>query len=287
MDYLMNNYNELKDHLCELYKEEPILVIFAAVGLGFTAFKVAQDLRGIYQYALRPSYDLKKRYGDNWAVVTGASDGIGKGFAFELAKRNFKVVLVGRNEEKLEEVKKELEEKYPESEFRIVVFDFNTQYTADKITELREKFIDIEKCSILVNNVGTASLDNLGEMSDENIHKQLNVNIIGNTVITKIFIPKLLANEKRAGIINIGSCAYEAPSPGLAVYSATKAYIQQFSTSLAEEYRKENIDVLVTKTAPVKTNMNSGIYLFTINPEQHATAVLDKLGHDTETHGQF
>ena len=195
------------------------------------------------------------------------------------------VVLVARNQEKLESVTKEIKELYPEVQVKTVEFDFNTQYTEEKIAELTELVKDIEKCSILVNNVGTASYDKLDEMTDENIHKQLNVNITGNVVFTKIFIPKLLANEKRSGMIFIGSSSNEAPNPGLAIYSGTKAFILQFSNSLALEH-EDKIDVLVSKTSSVRSNMNSGRYLFTISADQHAIAVLAKLGHDKETHGK-
>ena len=258
---------------------------FAAIGAGIVGIKVGQCLYSCYKYMIRPSYNLQKKYGNNWAVVTGATDGIGKSYAFELARRGFKVCLFGRNAEKLDEVSKIIKSTY-DVETKSILFDFNTHYTQDKIIELNEKLMSIDKVSILINNVGAASYDPLVKMSDENIHKQLNINVVGNTVMSKLMIPKLLANNGKSGCIFTGSSAYEAANPNLAVYSASKAYEHQLCISLAGEH-KDDIDFMVTRTSAVKTNMNSGRYLFTITADQHAKQCLDKLGHDTETHGKL
>ena len=97
------------------------------------------------------------------------------------------------------------------------MFDFNTHYTKEKIDELSELLNVFDKVSILVNNVGMASYDPLIQMSDENIHKQINVNVVGTTVITKLMIPKLKANEERSGMMIIASSAVLSPCPNLAV----------------------------------------------------------------------
>lgn len=258
---------------------------FAALGAGFALWKISQCLYATYKYALRPAYNLQTRYGQNWAVITGASDGLGKAFAFELAKRGFKLVLVARDQAKLDGVSAEIQAVY-KVDIKTIVFDFDTHYTDEKIEELRKKLEVIDKASLLINNVGTASYKPLDQMKDSDIHKQLNVNVVGNTVFTKLMIPKLLANETKSGCIFIGSSAYESPNPNLAVYSASKCYEHQLSLSLAEEHRGK-IDFMVSRTADVKTNMNTGKYVFAILPHQHAKHVLDKLGHDTDTHGHY
>ncbi|CAI2374829.1 unnamed protein product [Moneuplotes crassus] len=287
MDLLKTKFEEAKSTLDKLHQKNPLLVYtFAMIGAGYCGFKLLKDIRGMLRYTVRPAYDLKKRYGTNWCVITGATDGIGKGFAFELAKRGMNVVLVGRNQQKLDDVYTQIKNLYKDVDIKKVIFDFNKYYTDDVIQDLTEKFEDIEKCSILVNNVGVASAYNHGDMEDQKTHNMINVNITANTVMTKIFIPKLLANDQRAAMINIGSFIYNVPKPTLAVYSASKAYIHQFSTSLAEEY-KSKIDVIVSNTGYVKSNMNSGRYMFTITPDQHARGVLDKLGYDTETCGHY
>ncbi|CAI2373598.1 unnamed protein product [Moneuplotes crassus] len=287
MEFLKDKIDSFKQSLDGLHEKNPQLVYtFAAIGLGYVALKVAKDLRGVYQYVLRPARDLKQRYGNEWCVITGASDGIGKGFAFELVKKGMKVVLVGRNQDKLDTVKQQIEDTYEGAQLKTVQFDFNQQYTEEVIKGLTEKFEEIEKCSILINNVGYAEASKFGLMKDADVHNMINVNITSNTVMAKIFIPKLLANDKRGGMINIGSSSCSQPFPNLSVYSASKSYIRQFSNSIHEEY-KDKIDILICNTSSVKSQMNSGRYVGTITPEQHAQGVLDKLGHDRETSGHY
>ena len=85
---------------------------FAAIGTLYAGMNTMHMLRGFYQYCLAYRLDLKKRYGGGWALVTGASDGIGKQYCIELAKSGFDIILMARNKEKLEEVAKELIEKH-------------------------------------------------------------------------------------------------------------------------------------------------------------------------------
>lgn len=251
----------------------------AAVGALVVGTELAKCSYAVYKYFLRPAYDLRRRYGDHWAVVTGASDGIGKGYAFELARRGFKVGLIARNKEKLEAVAQEIREKY-NVETKVVVFDFNTHYTDEKIKELAKLLDVFDKISIFINNVGCLSLDPLEKMEDDNIHEQINVIVVGTTVITKLVISKLQLNKNKSGLVFVGSNTYETGHPNLAVYSASKRYVYQLATSLMNE-NLLNIEIIFNSTSSVKSNMNSGRYLFTITPDLHAKGSLDKLGHDS------
>lgn len=149
-------------------------------------------------------------YGSNWAVVTGATSGIGKGFAFELTKRGLKVVLIARNPEKLEATKQELigyckDNGLQNRKFLTLCFDFNTHYTPEKIQEFTEICKEIEKVSVLVNNVGVGGYGKYGDMDDEKIHELINVNITATSVVQKVFTPKLLANNGKSAVIFVGS----------------------------------------------------------------------------------
>ena len=96
---------------------------FAAIGayyLGMAAYTVC---KGIMKYVVLPRRNLSQRYGSGWALVTGASDGIGKAYCMELAKSGFNIVLMARNHAKLEAVAKEIRNVY-KVQTKIIVYDF-------------------------------------------------------------------------------------------------------------------------------------------------------------------
>jgi 17beta-estradiol 17-dehydrogenase / very-long-chain 3-oxoacyl-CoA reductase len=131
----------------------------AAIGVWRLGAFALTALRGITKYCLWPRKNLYKRYGGGWAIVTGASDGIGKGYALQLAKAGFNVCLMARNKERLAEVAAEVRSKYTVST-KVIVQDFGKLTNEEEINELKAKIEDFVKdhdTSILVNNVGYAS----------------------------------------------------------------------------------------------------------------------------------
>ena len=201
----MEKVNEYLDIIKEQSdKNKEITIGLAAIGAIYVTSNIFKKLSSFYKYFLRPSSDLKSRYGNGWAIVTGASDGIGKAYAFELAKRGFKVGLIARNQTKLEKVGSEITTTYG-VETKSLVFDFDGLYTQEKVNELKDKLSTFDKVSLLINNVGVMYNKKLNELAEEHIHSLLSVNVIGLTLVTKILLPKLLENENKGGIINIGS----------------------------------------------------------------------------------
>jgi NADPH:quinone reductase-like Zn-dependent oxidoreductase len=161
---------DLKKKLCDNLdwdKIDPRLVKGFALFGAFVAGKAAMKPVGaFYRHFLRPRRNLKSRYGDGWAVVTGASDGIGKAFAIELARAGFKVALVARNKDKTQEVADEIKSNF-KVETKVIVYDFNKTYTEETFIELDKMMRDLGEISILVNNVGVAWLGNTNLMPNE------------------------------------------------------------------------------------------------------------------------
>merc|ERR1712060_544652 len=85
---------------------------FAAIGAYYLGMNAYGALKGMMKYMILPRKDLKARYGGGWALVTGCTDGIGKAYTHELAKSGLNIVLMARNQEKLDECAKELQEAY-------------------------------------------------------------------------------------------------------------------------------------------------------------------------------
>uniref|UniRef100_A0A8C6RGR8 Very-long-chain 3-oxoacyl-CoA reductase n=1 Tax=Nannospalax galili TaxID=1026970 RepID=A0A8C6RGR8_NANGA len=173
-----------------------------------------------------------------WAVVTGSTDGIGKAYAEELAKRGMKIVLISRSQDKLNQVSSEIKEKF-KVETRTIAVDFTLDNIYDKI-KMGLSGLEI---GILVNNVGMSyeypeyfleipDLDNI-------IKKLLNTNILSVCKVSN-FVTNLLS---KGVILNISSASGMLPVPLLTIYSATKAFVDFFSQCLHEEYKSKGIFV--------------------------------------------
>jgi 17beta-estradiol 17-dehydrogenase / very-long-chain 3-oxoacyl-CoA reductase len=203
-----------------------------------------------WYHFLRP-YNLSKYKkggkGEPWALVTGASDGIGYGFAEELASQGFNVILHGRNEQKLQGVKEKLLSQFPGRKFEILILDaIKDAGDSDKMAASLSEFKDLN-IKILINNVGGVAgpkptFRKFTEMSPSLIDGWIDINLRFSTQFTRQLLPTLIANQS-ALIINIGSGASDAPSPWIAVYSGTKAFNKSWSRSLAVELLDEGYDI--------------------------------------------
>ncbi|KAL8230100.1 hypothetical protein R6Q57_015000 [Mikania cordata] len=241
----------------ETLKSQPLWLNFLFV-LGISSFLKTSTsiLTWVYVNFFRPAKNLKK-YG-SWALVTGSTDGIGKAFAFELAKNGLNLILVGRNPSKLEGVSSEIRSKFVETQIKEVVFDLSGDLSEGikKITEAIEG-LDV---GILINNAGVSYpyARFFHEVDDELLTNLIKVNVEGTTKVTHAVLPAMVKRKKGA-IVNIGSgAAIVIPSdPLYAVYAATKAYVDQFSRCLYVEYKNSGIDVQCQVPLYVATKMAS------------------------------
>jgi len=246
----------------------------------------------VWRRLLRPATDLRK-YGaksGGWAVVTGASDGIGKGYCIELARRGFNVMLISRTKAKLDEVAKELEAKY-KVETAVVAADLSS--TDPKIyQDIAASIAKIGKVGVLVNNVGL-SYDwptkylNLPKETEEALI-QMNINTMHE--LTRIVLPQMVQNRKGA-IINLSSFTGCIPTPLLSVYSAAKAYVNYFSVALAHEYKKDGIAVQSVTPGFVVSNMSKfrkpNLLGGVCNPDVIAKGSLNAIGQDVHCNPFF
>lgn len=176
-----------------------------------------------------------------WAVVTGSTDGIGKSYAEQLAKRGMNVVLISRSQDKLNQVSSEIKEKF-KVETRTIAVDFASEDIYDKI----ETGLAGLEIGVLVNNVGMSYeypeyfLD-IPDL-DNTIKKLININVLSVCKMTRLVLPRMVERSKGA-ILNISSASGTFPVPLLTIYSATKAFVDFFSQCLHEEYRSKGIFV--------------------------------------------
>nr|XP_043606065.1 very-long-chain 3-oxoacyl-CoA reductase 1-like [Erigeron canadensis] len=266
----------------KIIKTQPLWVIVILIIGSTSLLKISiLNLRWIYLYFLRPPKKIKK-YG-SWALVTGSTDGIGKAFAFELAKKGLNLILVGRNPKKLEDVTNEIQSKFSKTRIKNVVFDFsgNISEGIKKISDVIEG-LDV---GVLINNVGSVYPYPrfFHEVDDELLKNLIRINVEGTTKVTQLVLHGMLKRKKGA-IVNIGSgAASVTPSaPLYAVYAATKAYIYQFSRSLYVEYKNSGIDVQCQVPLYVATKMTyiKRPSFFVPSATGYAKAGLQWLGHE-------
>jgi len=189
---------------------------------------------------------LKKKYG-NWALITGASSGIGEAFSKYLAGLGMDLVLVARNEKKLTNLGKELKNKY-NIQYLSVAIDLTKEGFIEKLAES----VGSREVGILINNAGYGSSGNFTEIDTTHEIDMVKLNCLAPTILTHHF-SKQMVERKKGAIIFLGSVAGLTPIPMMATYSATKAFNEFMGSSLWYELKHHNIDVLSLNPGGTKT----------------------------------
>jgi 17beta-estradiol 17-dehydrogenase / very-long-chain 3-oxoacyl-CoA reductase len=236
------------------------ITAFGLFGLAKLAYNTACVL---WLQLLRPSQLHKYRHADSgsWALVTGASDGIGLELARELLAQGFNVFIHGRNKSKLEGVQKSLKEQHPNRSIEIIVADAadsNTDYAA-----IVAKTISVPgKLTVLINCVGGITTNPiftpLDKLSGADIDTNIAINARFPTRLTAALLPVLKANSPSL-IINAGSYAGILGLPYIATYTATKAYIHTFTRALRAELECDgfhDVEVIGSLIGDTSTSRN-------------------------------
>lgn len=180
------------------------------------------------------------------ALITGASSGMGRDMAKILSQKGYDLILVARDEKKLEEVKKQLK-----TETKIVVMDISKEENCKKIYE-ENKDIDI-----LINNAGFGDCGHFEETSLDKDIQMIHTNIIAYHILTKLYLKEMIKKDS-GKILNVASIAGFMPGPLMTTYYSTKNYVVRFSESIREELRrkKSKVQISILCPGPVYTNFN-------------------------------
>jgi len=194
---------------------------------------------------------------DRYALVTGASSGIGYELAKRLAKDGKSLVVTARNQNRLEELKTEVESKYGTS-VRVLPKDLSdAEAPAEIFSELEKERIYVD---VLVNNAGFGIY---GMFSETDIQKELEmiqVNTASLIHLTRLFLKRML--EDRSGsILNVASICAFLPTPLESVYCSTKAFVLHFSEALANELRGTGVSVTCLCPGLVKTEFHKRAHM--------------------------
>ncbi|XP_019941105.2 hydroxysteroid (20-beta) dehydrogenase 2 [Paralichthys olivaceus] len=243
--------------------------------------------RGLRQFVLAEVWHMDLRTNGQWAVVTGATSGIGKAYACELAHRGLDVVLVSRSDDKLRIVAKEIEHQYGRKT-RTIRADFTDGHSI--YPAIAEGLQGLE-IGVLVNNVGMVYSDNFACFLDipdpeRKITEVINCNMLSVPQMTRLVLPGMITRKKGL-IINISSEVGVRPQPLLSLYSATKIFVTYFSQCLHAEYKSKGITVQCVAPLMVSTNMTHNIEVncFVKSASEFANEALNTVGHSSYTSG--
>ncbi|MEP7078134.1 MAG: SDR family NAD(P)-dependent oxidoreductase [Chthoniobacterales bacterium] len=184
------------------------------------------------------------------ALVTGASAGIGREFARQLAGRAGVIVLVARRRDRLEELRRELTQQDPNLNVHVRAADLSK---TGQVAELCE-WLEQEKIAIdlLINNAGLGDSGNFAASEPSRVEEMILVNVFSLTLLARRLLPSMIA-RRRGAILNVSSSASFLPMAQLAVYAATKAYVTSFSEALRSELRGTGVVVSALCPGPVHT----------------------------------
>ncbi len=220
---------------------------------------------------------LQSKYGP-WALIRGASSGIGLELAQQLAASGLHLVLVARSKDKLSALAQELQSQH-QIETQVIVADLSQ---AAAIEEVRAKTQN-KSIGLLITSAGygTSGLFEEADLADEINMLRLNCEALMS--LTHHFVQRFKA-EKRGGIILLSSMVAFQGVPYSAHYAATKAYVQSLAEGLAEELQPHGVDVLAAAPGPVRSGFEARANMqmsMSLSPEQVGVPILKALGRKT------
>ncbi|CAG7723465.1 unnamed protein product [Allacma fusca] len=251
-------------------------------------YLVPEYLITIYKIWIAPALgynaDLKKM--GQWAIVTGASDGIGKAYAEELGKIGLNVVLISRSKDKLDRVADGIEKSFG-VKTKVVVVDFTEGISVYK--KIEEEIQDLE-IGTLINNVGMwypfpKYFMELPD-GDQYVQDMVLTNVFPVTMLSRMVIPQMAARRKGV-IVNVGSCSGVFVGPLISVYVATKSYVDRLSQSLALEYEDQGIIIQSLLPGFVATKMSriSVPSFVAPSPAEYVRSAIKTIGVESRSSG--
>ena len=189
------------------------------------------------------------QYTETTVMITGASSGLGEEFARQFAHRGADLVLVARRQEALETLAADLR-RSSGRQVHVITSDLSVPGAgAALVATLAERGLRVDT---LVNNAGFGRTAPFVESSADDLRSQLGLNVTAVVDLTHELLPQLLASGKGA-LLNIASLTAYSPTPNMAVYAASKAFVLRFTEALAYELRDSSLSVLALSPGPTRT----------------------------------
>lgn len=227
------------------------------------------------------SVSENKKSNEQFAVVTGASQGLGKAFSMELARRKINVILVSLPNQNLAEWSAEIREK-----FNVKSLYYETDLSVNEnVLKLSEWINRNFSVNILINNAGIGGSKKFIDADVNYINDIMQLNVVATSILSHQLLPNLM-NQPKSYILNVSSMAAFSPIGYKTVYPASKSFVHSFSRGLYEELKDTNVFVSVVNPGAMKTSEeitkrieNQGFFgkLTLLNPEKVAKRCITQL----------
>ncbi len=219
------------------------------------------------------------------ALITGASSGIGKELAKIHAQKKGDLIIVARSEDKLQELKEQLEQQHGIT-VTVIVKDLSREEGPKEVyDEVKAKGLEVD---YLINNAGFGGVGKFHERDWETDRSMIQLNVVALTALTRYFLPDFVARNS-GKVLNVSSTASLMAGPMQAVYFATKAFVTSFSNAVAEELH--DTDVTVTALLPGATATGfgdvSGMNDTELFKDPHPASEVAKDGYDAMISGKL
>jgi short-subunit dehydrogenase len=193
-------------------------------------------------------------YNGTTVLITGASSGLGAEFASQLAARGADLVLVARRKDRLDDLAARLEKNHGVN-VSVITADLAAPGAAASLVEtLDERNLQVDS---LINNAGFGMGGQFTDEDPGHLSGMIDLNVGLLTDLTRLLLPRLVDRSRRTGgpgvLLNVASTAAYQPTPGMAAYGATKAYVLSFTEALAFETRTSPLRVVALSPGPTKT----------------------------------
>ena len=191
-------------------------------------------------------------YTNKIALVTGASTGIGRAMAIDLAAQGAELILTARSKEQLDALAQEIQGKAGKA--HVFVEDLAQPGSGERLhQQILAAGLDVD---LLINNAGYGRWGQFGEFQRDDYAAMIQLNITSLTDLCHLFMPAMV-DKGEGGVINIGSSASFLPVPYASVYSSTKAYVLMLSEALRYEYAASNVRVMASCPGATDSNFRN------------------------------